>query len=542
MRNTEIQPVLPINTIRSNRSDVTKFMSSGDAGKTLPIMYAPLLREDAIRRGKVRMTVGMQETAEMLANGIFLRVHAHVVPFLAFSRFNGSMTELNKSYAGENGIAGSVVPFFNTASGQAAVDTTGALSEFLQTMGIHHGDTNFNYAIRDAYNLIWNYRAQAKSKDITLRNETDNDIAPAFWIKSSFNDVKASFDDALIDGKVQMSGLTFQAPIKSDGYTQVSHGNQIGNVDVNNGSTSTGGTRNIPSATTGSISISGDYAVFSDIFAELTQGGSATMSLADIEKAKQTASFAKLRQKYDMHEDRIIDMLMDGIRVEEQTLRDPILVDSQTTMFGYSQRYATDSANLDKSVTNGLASVELNLRTPRINTGGILLVTAEIVPDQMYERKQDTYLSTTSPTTLPSFVKDYLDPQQVRTVTNAEVDTNHSNPTSIFGYAPMNSQWERSFARVGGKYYRPANDAFTEDRSSIWSLEENDPSLSESFYVCPTLHKKVFADQTEDSFELMGEMDLTIEGNTVFGGRIDEATDDYDEIQSDVDQTRITPA
>jgi hypothetical protein len=535
MRNTEIQPVMPIQTVRSNRSDVTKFMSSGDAGKLLPLMYAPLLREDAVRRGKVRMTVGMQETAEMLANGIFLRVHAHVVPFLAFSRFNGSMTELNKSYAGEAGIGGSVVPFFNTATGQSAVDTTGTLSEFLQTMGIHHGDDNFNYAIRDAYNLIWNYRAQAKSKDITLRNETDNDIAPAFWLKSSFNDVKASFDDALIDGKVQMSGLTFKAPVFSSGYNN--QGTDAGFVKPQANETPTLRTNSV---TPGGTTLNAYE--FDRIWAELTSGGDATMSLADIEKAKQTAAFAKMRQKYDMHEDRIIDMLMDGIRVEEQTLRDPILVDSQTTMFGYSQRFATDSANLDKSVTNGLASVELNLRTPRINTGGILMVTAEIIPDQMYERKQDTYLSTTSTTTLPSFVRDYLDPQQVRTVTNAEVDTNHSNPTNIFGYAPMNSQWERNFARVGGKYYRPANDAFTEDRSSIWSLEENNPTLSESFYVCPTLHKKVFADQTEDSFELMGEMNLQIEGNTVFGGRLEEATDDYDDIQSDVDQTRITPA
>jgi hypothetical protein len=534
MRNTEIQPVMPINTIRSNRSDVTKFMSSGDAGKMLPLMYAPLLREDAVKRGKVRMTVGMQETAEMLANGIFLRVHAHVVPFLAFSRFNGSMTELNKSYAGEAGIGGSVVPYFNTASGQDSVDTTGTLSEFLQTMGIHHGDTNFNYAIRDAYNIIWNYRAQAKSKDITLRNETDNDIAPAFWLKSSFNDVKASFDDALIDGKVLMSGLTFKAPIRAK-----ARGDLTG-VGAASSSVFT------PAETypSGSSTDGGDYFEWAttEIWAELTSGGTATMSLADIEKAKQTAAFAKMRSKYDMHEDRIIDMLMDGIRIEEQTLRDPILVDSQTTMFGYSQRYATDSANLDKSVTTGVASVELNLRTPRINTGGILMVTAEIVPDQMYERKQDTYLSTTSASQLPSFVRDYLDPQQVRTVTNAEVDTNHSNPTAIFGYAPMNSQYNRNFARVGGKYYRPANDAFTEDRSSLWSLEETDPTLSESFYVCPSLHKKVFADQTEDSFELMGEMNLQIEGNTVFGGQLQEANDEYDDIQEDVDQTRIVPA
>ena len=50
----------------------------------------------------------------MLMNGVGVTCYAHFVPMLAFDRFNGSMNELNASYKKENGVAGSVVPFFET--------------------------------------------------------------------------------------------------------------------------------------------------------------------------------------------------------------------------------------------------------------------------------------------------------------------------------------------------------------------------------------------------------------------------------------------
>jgi hypothetical protein len=44
------------------------------------------------------------------------------------------------------------------------------------------------------------------------------------------------------------------------------------------------------------------------------------MKLQDIKQAEKTAAFAKLRSMYDgAHDEHIIDMLMEGIRVPEET-------------------------------------------------------------------------------------------------------------------------------------------------------------------------------------------------------------------------------
>lgn len=267
------------------------------------------------------------------------------------------------------------------------------------------------------------------------------------------------------------------------------------------------------------------------------------MSLADIEQAKKTAAFAKLRSLYDGIDDEyIIDLLMSGIRVPEEAMKQPILLARQQTMIGYRQRFATDAANLDESVTNGFATVDLNIRTPgNMNTGGVILITCEIVPEQMWERKKDYFLYETNPDNLPNYLRDYLDPEKVDVVQNDHLDVNHSQPDGTFGYAPLNHQWQRDMVNVGGKYYRPANDAFDEDRQKIWTVETTDPTLSEDFYLVSALHKKVFADQVADSFEITCLSDLEISGNTVFGERLIEAdtTSDYEAITNLVDTARI---
>jgi len=554
MRMTEMVPTAPIQTQKSNRRDRGRVLTSGDAGKILPLKYIPMLREDAVRRGKVRVNIEMMETAELLMNGIRVDVMAHYVPMLAFERFNGSMEELNRSYQGQPGIGGSVVPFFESnkvwngtsvemlgSGGAAVVDTStsGSLAGtetaiFYQTMGIHTHSANFNTTIVEAYNSIVNHRRKARSASLPLRNAFDHSMAEAFWSMDN-NHIVPDFDQKLIDGEVALTGLTFQAPIKSprwlnaDSSGQASLNQTVGNVSA-------------PADYRDNVIDVGDYYLYENIFAELTEGGNATMSLADIDQAKKTAAFAKLRSMYDgIDDDYIIDLLMEGIRVPEETMKQPILLAKQQTMIGYNQRYATDGANLDTSVTNGYATVDLNIRTPQMNTGGVIMITAEIVPEQMWERKKDYFLYNTEPDTLPNYLRDVLDPEQVSIVKNDHLDVNHSTPDGTFGYAPLNHEWQRDMVNVGGKYYRPANDAFDEDRAKIWTVETTDPTLSADFYLVSGLHKKVFADQVADSFEITCLSDMEITGNTVFGQRLLEAdaTSDYEEITNLVDTARI---
>ena len=559
MRMTEMVPTAPIQVQRSTRRDRGRVLTSADAGKILPLKYIPMLREDAVKRGRVRVNVEMMETAELLMNGIRLDVMAHYVPMLAFDRFNGSMEELNRSYKGETGIGGSVVPFFEknkyynpstdtvvTAGSAEKFDgvpsstplAAAGITSFYQLMGIHTEAAYTNNTIVEAYNAIVNHRRKARSASLPLRNAFDYRLAEAFWSLDN-NHIVPDFDQKLIDGEVALNGLTFEAPIKSRRLSTV-NGSAMYDAQANN---ALGATTNYsPAAAGADITDAGDEYLFSEMFAELTSGGNATMSLADIEQAKKTAAFAKLRSMYDgIDDDYVIDMLMEGIRVPEETMKQPILLSKQSTMIGYNQRYATDAANLDTSVTNGYATVDMSIRTPQMNTGGVIMITAEIVPEQMWERKKDYFLYETNADNLPNYLRDVLDPEQVSVVKNDHLDVNHSTPNGTFGYAPLNHEWMRDMVNVGGKYYRPADDAFDEDRAKIWTVEQTDPTLSEDFYLVSGLHKKVFSDQVADAFEITCISDVEITGNTVFGERLLEAdaTSDYEQITNLVDSARI---
>jgi len=550
MRMTEMIPNSPIAVQKSVRSAKGRVLTSGDAGKILPLKYEWLHREDGVRSGKVRVNFEMQETSELLMNGVGCTLYAHFVPMLAFDRFNGSMDELNRSYKKENGAAGSIIPFFesnkyknptasytSTTSNASTMDTSTAFHSsdvFYQTMGIHTQATELNTTVVEAYNAIVNHRRKARSKSLPLRDAYDHSLADAFWINNGMQNIVPDYDQNLIDGQVTLAGLTFQAPIKSSRTT--------GSKIASNNDTFTGSLGYSPEQLGSTIVDDGDYYLFDEIFAELQTGGNATMSLADIEQARKTAAFAKIRAKYDGIEDEfIINTLMEGIRVPELALKQPILLGRQRAMIGFNQRYATDGANLDKSATNGMATIDMSFRTPAMNTGGVIMITAEIVPEQLWERKKDYFLYTTDPDTLPNYLSDVLDPEKVAVVKNDHADVNHVTPDGTFGYAPLNHQWVRDAVNVGGKYYRPANDAFDEDRAKIWTAESTNPTLNEDFYLCSGLHKKVFSDQVSDSFEITCLSDMQIVGNTVFGAGLQEtdATSDYDTITSQVDSSRI---
>ena len=558
---TELIPNSPIAVQKSRRSTKGRVLTSGDAGKILPLKYEWLHREDGVQSGKIRMNVEMMETSEMLMNGVGVTLYAHFVPMLAFDRFNGSMDELNRSYKKENGASGSVIPFFeknkwfdhttgNAAAAAAAQNfdtfSTGQrgasdVYSFYQTMGIHTEAQYLNTTVVEAYNSIVNHRRKARSKSLPLRNPYDHKLAEAFWINNGMQNIVPDYDQSLIDGQVTLAGLTFQAPIKAKGARS---------DNLNRGADGSYGTHQhaltnatwSPAMVGTDIIDEGDLFLFEDIFAELSTGGNATMSLADIEQARKTAAFAKLRAKYDgIDDEHVIDLLMSGIRVPEEALKQPILLGRQRAMIGFNQRYATDGANLDKSATNGMANIDMSIRTPAMNTGGVIMITAEIVPEQLWERKKDYFLYTTDPDTLPNYLSDVLDPEKVAVVKNDHADVNHATPDGTFGYAPLNHQWQKDAVNVGGKYYRPADDAFDEDRAKIWTAESTNPTLNEDFYLCSGLHKKVFADQVSDSFEITCLTDMSILGNTVFGAGLQEtdATSDYDTITSQVDSSRI---
>ncbi|MFV1531181.1 MULTISPECIES: hypothetical protein [unclassified Phaeobacter] len=543
MRLTETIPSQPIEVQKSVRPDRVRALTSGHAGKILPLAYVPMFREDRVSRGQYRVRLEMMETAEMLMNAVNVTVHAHFIPFLAFDRFNG-MDALNRSYKGiPETEGGDPIPFFEEEDWKTD-------SEIYQTMGLHQGvgggrTGKVNTMIVESYNVLVNYMRKARSSSLPTRDKLDHTLAAAFWKHTNSNFIVPDFDQASIDGEVPINIVQQRLPVTGIGITHAVNPDHYGSgVRQTDGASQD----NVWwQSTNAGVAIQTDHSFGSDvsqslplIYAELGSEG-VSLSLSNIELAKKTAAFAKLRQKYDgLDDEHIIDLLMDGIRVPEQALSQPILLDKKQTIMGYSRRYATDGDNLAKSATNGETYVDIRFRTPPMNTGGIILITAQIVPEQLWERQKDHFLNMKAIGRIPDFTRDFLDPEKVAIVTKSHFDVEHSDPGGTFGYAPLNYQWRRDLSRIGGKYYRPTVDqSFDENRQKIWAIETVDPELNEDFYLTNDLHHNVFADQVNDPFEITTIGGSDIVGNTVFGKGLHEAVGDYDALISEADISRI---
>lgn len=540
----------PLVTPRTIRRHSARGITSLPAGMCVPIAAFPLLREDAVRSGRLRFSFESMETAEILMNAINVRVTAYLVPNLALERFNGSMDQLNLSYEGKPPKEGDpVVPYFETA----AFGAHGA-NKVYQYLGLHSApDRLVNTSYLEAYNAIWNFRAKNRSPDLSLRSRLQDDLAPAFWQHEQFKHIVPDFDQAVIDGEVSLNIVNDQLRVRGLGRrdsAQPSYAegvqvmesppvDEFGVPDPNQATVLTYG-----ASVSGADILMHTSGVGDDIipavFAEMEDNG-ITVSLSNIEMARKTQAFARLRQQYNMHDDWIINLLMDGISIPEQAFKQPMLLSERQTVFGMAKRYATDSGNLTESVVNGATFLDMSINLPRIGVGGVIMVMAEITPDQLFERQEDPYLHATSVEVLPQYLRDTLDPEKVDVVVNSRIDTDHDTPNATFGYEPLNARWNIDAPRVGGRFYRPAVDGgFDEDRQRIWAVETQNPTLSTDFYLATGMHTKPFVITNQDPFEVVTQGDVFIEGNTVFGGHLVEATDDYEMVLANAPQDRIT--
>lgn len=532
---TKTTPLAVPRTLR--QQDIT-LLTSMPAGKMVPLAAIPLLREDAAS-GRVRVQMEMMETAEVLMNAVNLNVKAYLVPFLAFERFNG-VDQLNRSYKGEPETeGGDVIPFFETMNFGASANA------IHKSMGLHAAPNSLvNSAYVEAYNLIWNFRAANRSPDITKRTRLQEDLAPAFWQHSRYNHIVPNFDQAKIDGEVALNVTNAKMPVRGLGrLSSDSTWNGVsGEARDSTGEVMTG---NKQALTSGTFVASSHPApvgagTVMDVWAELRNDG-ITVSLSNIELARKTQAFAKLREQFTGHDDDwIIDLLMDGITMPDRAWQQPILLDDKVTIVGMAKRYATDSGNLTESVVSGITGIDLAIRVPQCPVGGIIMIVAEVTPEQLFERQKDTLLHTLTAEELPAYLRDELDPEKVEAVRNDYVDVDHDTPDGVFGYAPLNYRWAFTGPKVGNRFYRPQVDAgFDEDRMRIWAVETPNPTLSEDFYLCTTMHTKPFVVTNQDPFEIVMRGSIGVNGLTVFGAHLVEASTDYADVLAKAPQERL---
>ena len=511
---------------RTVRTDFQRVLTTGFGGKCIPVMAIPLLREDRLLSSTFRFGFEMAETASMLMNPVRVAVNMWFVPKLASPRFL-DLGHLNRAWRGEPESDGSQTDYFNKVNYNAA-------HEFWKTMGLHAGvgwTVNDDYL--EAYNLIWNHMASQVSPSLAHRDMDDVTLAPAFWSHSTLKHVKPTFDQALQWGEVPLTIAEGKMTVKSDEYTQMT--SQGGSPGTN--ALMPAAMDNVPSGT-------GPYEwnkAGSEIWAELQTNG-VTVSLANLELARKTTAFARARQKYQgLNDDALIDMLMAGLRLPEEGMQHPIHLGRGETIYGMTQRYATDGVNLEKSVTRGQTFVDLNISVPQVNTGGVVMATVEILPEQLYERSRDPFFTAADVSSLPNRLQDELDVEPVEVVTNGLVDIRHSDPNGVFGYAPLNHRWQRETPNIGGLYFRnDPNAPWDENRNRIWAVETVDPTLGDDFYLATNIHHNVFVDSLTDPFEISVNGLGRIEGLTFFGPALRESTGDYDAIMAQADTSRIT--
>jgi len=559
MNESEIRAISRTNTQaiqlpRSIRQINQVVATSMPAGKMVPVTAFPLLREDALKTSMLHCKVDLMETAEVIKNGIQCRFMAYFVPFLAFERFNGGMDEFNRSYMKKAIADGSTVtPFFHSTSGWPR----GSIP-IMKSLGFHFEPTDtFNTAYIEAYNTVYNFRLRNRSETLYQGNKVDvltsMALQPAFWQHEQYKYVVPDWDDLAMEGSVD---LTFTNPnIALEGFMAYGADNgawasaDANTIRAKSDQTAKGGTGSVIAgegrANSGfSVRTKADASVAAgrilDITANMASSG-VKISLANIELAKRTQWYAELKAQFEGITDQyLVDLLMQGVTVPDLAWRQPILIADKTETFGIEKRWATDGANLTDAVVNGAAVCDLSIVMPRCPTGGIVMVVAEILPEQLFERARDPLLFTLDPNDLPNAMRDDLDPQKVERMSNGEIDTSHSNKNGLFGYRPMNWKWQSSNVRVGGKWFKPApSDAFNEERMHFWTVEVANPTYNADFMIAKNFNQLPFVVTNQDVGEVSIIGTAVIEGNTQFGERLLENDNAYVEVLSAVDQSRI---
>jgi len=543
------QATTPVEFARSVRPDTATTMSSGRAGKVVPVGFVPLFAGDTCS-GKVGIDVRLAEMPRPLRNGVTANFQAWFVPKSAHPQFPGrdeliaSMTGTTIRALGQEDRA--PADYFS----EITVGAEELESEIFTTLGLHfqEGD-KINSDLLDAFAVLYNFRLASHSDRLFKENrrkyygEADPsgsayELPRAFWPSAHFAKVVPDYERALIVGALDLDVLAGRLPVSGIGFPDAA---TVSDTDIYARETGKGQKTKFDKWTTHSPyyrMLQSGAAHIPAIYAEM-KGQSVGVTLADMDKARTAQAFAKLRTAYRgndstgyTNDDAIVSLLMQGISVPADQFKRPWLLDSKRVPIGFAERFATDAANLDSSVTLGAASAVLSLNVPMQDVGGMIVFTVEVLPERLHERMSDEFLYATSVSDLPNALRDIQRVEPVDLVMNRRVDARHVQPNGLYGYEPMNNVWNRDFTRLGGDFYQATPAAgFSETRSNIWQTEIVNPAFGTSHYLAPVdFPHDVFADTLGDAYEFTCRHMLTISGITQIGDVLAENNDDYDAI------------
>jgi len=505
----------PIPVVRQTRPVKVRAFTTAKPGKIIPVTAFGLLEGDSCS-GRLNLAIEMKETYEVLYNRMHMRATAWFVPKVAMERFQRNKTFFERSAQGEpvtDEDGAETIPFIDTFTWPASADP---IHRYLG-VGAKVGAT-MSTEYRESYNRLVNYMYRQRSKALPQREYNDDTLAAALWARNSMSDIVPTFDASMIAGETPLS--------------VVSSNLQVGPLDAGSGWISK------PSFTTFStdankhLYVDENASPANEILAKLSTDG-VKVALANIDQARKLVEWAKLRESYEGHPDPwVIDRLMSGLPIDDQVWFEPMLLDQAMVDIQQLKRMATDGASLEDGMANGIAAASLGINVPQNPFGGTVMVVIELIPEQLYERQADPYLTITDRTKLPKYDQDVMNPMPVVEVLNREVDYDHDSPGTRFGYARRNWAWAENPTRVGGDLYLPgATEVTDKERRVIYPTDVRNPTLSAEFYIATTLGREPFVEETLDPFKVgVGGM-LNVVGLTVIG-EVHESEANYDAVRA----------
>jgi len=545
------QSSTPVPYENSLRPDSRVAMTSGRAGVVVPLGYIPVLPGESVG-GKVGCDLKLAEMPRPLINAVVANFQAWLVPKTAMPQFPGR-DELNHAMTGDPikslGAADrSPPPFFTTISGASL--TTAAASDFFKSLGLHipTGST-INSDLIDAFNLIWNFRAAAHSSRLARRQYASESIAnattlpPAFWPSGRFAHVVPDYEAALVQGSLDLDVLAGRLPI--DGiYTFGTVANVTAGAALRGTAAAFDKTQDVYDMPSTALAFDSDNAAGASRrprIEAVMSGQQISVTLNDIDKARIRQAYAKLHAAYAGNdatgfdnEDTLVALLMQGINPGAENFKRPILLDSKRVPVGFAERFATDSANLDVSVVEGRAQCTLSLNTPKVDVGGVIIYTVEVLPERLDERMTDEWLMCTTFDHYPNPLRDIQRTLPVDMVLNRRVDAKHTTPAGLYGYEPMNHKWKRDATALGGAFYKATpGGTEPETRAGLWLADIVNPVLNSHHHIAPEpFPHDVFADTLAPAFEVVARHVCSIVGNVQFGDVLTEANDDYAAVET----------
>lgn len=524
----------PIPVVRQNRPIRVRTITTAKPGKVVPVAAFGLLREDSCS-GRLNVAIEMAETYEVLFNRMHARVNVWFVPAVANERFQRNKTFFERSAVGEPATdepGADTIPFIETHA-------FGTGNPLYKSLGLSaKADALVSTAYREGYNLAVSHMYRQRSKSLTQREKDDTTLAAAMWGENAFSEIVPDFDSELIAGSTPLTVVSGMMPVKIDTVSGTSYDGQTYQARVENGGP--GLALHQAKSGTGVQALLPASSVH-ELYSSLSTDG-ITVALANIDQARKLVDWAKMREAYEGHKDPwIIETLMSGIPIDDQAWMHPMLIDSKLVDIKQLMRMATDGASLEDGVANGIATVSVGVNVPKNPYGGVVMVTIETFPEQLYERQADPYFTTTDPNELPRYDRDLLNPMPVVEVKNKQVDVAHATPEGRFGYARRNWQWANNPTHVGGDLYAPNADAATTiERRAIYPTDVANPSLNTEFYLSTTLGRSVFVDEVKDPFRIGVGGVLDVMGLTIIG-EVHESEANYDAVRAEYAPLALPP-